>query len=117
MGCSRPVRGRGAWTVVAAEDRRAAHHLVRRIDREALEARDHLPVIVRCQRLALARVEQVDVVVGRVTRVHRDAEQYFGFPFVRQYSTMLIEPQRYLNALLRDFYAAGGTLWISGVVT
>ena len=41
-------------------------------------------------------------------QIHRDPEQYFGFPFVRQYSTMLIEPQRYLNALLRDFYIAGG---------
>ena len=37
-------------------------------------------------------------------------EQYFGFPFVRQYSTMLIEPQTYLRALLRDFYIAGGKL-------
>jgi len=43
-------------------------------------------------------------------QIHRDPEQYFGFPFVRQYSTMLIEPQRYLNALLRDFYIAGGKL-------
>jgi glycine/D-amino acid oxidase-like deaminating enzyme len=42
--------------------------------------------------------------------VHRDAERYFGFPFVRQYSTMLIEPPVYLNALLRDFYSAGGKL-------
>ncbi|MGA9997606.1 MAG: FAD-dependent oxidoreductase [Pyrinomonadaceae bacterium] len=41
---------------------------------------------------------------------HRDAEHYFGFPFVRQYSTMLIEPPVYLNALLRDFYIAGGKL-------
>jgi D-amino-acid oxidase len=41
-------------------------------------------------------------------QIHRDPQQYFGFPFVRQYSTMLIEPQRYLNALLRDFYIAGG---------
>jgi glycine/D-amino acid oxidase-like deaminating enzyme len=39
---------------------------------------------------------------------HRDPEHYFGFPFVRQYSTMLIEPPIYLNALLRDFYVAGG---------
>lgn len=39
---------------------------------------------------------------------HRDPDRYFGFPFVRQYSTMLIEPQTYLNALLRDFYIAGG---------
>ncbi|HEX6187495.1 MAG TPA: FAD-dependent oxidoreductase [Pyrinomonadaceae bacterium] len=41
-------------------------------------------------------------------QIHRDPNQYFGFPFVRQHSTMLIEPQRYLNALLRDFYIAGG---------
>lgn len=40
--------------------------------------------------------------------IHRDAKVYFGFPFVRHYSTMLIEPQTYLNALLRDFYIAGG---------
>jgi len=42
--------------------------------------------------------------------VHRDAERYFGFPYARQYSTMLIEPPVYLNALLRDFYTAGGKL-------
>jgi D-amino-acid oxidase len=42
--------------------------------------------------------------------VHRDAQHYFGFPYVRQYSTMLIEPPIYLNALLRDFYNAGGKL-------
>jgi len=40
--------------------------------------------------------------------VHRDPDHYFGFPFVRQYNTMLIEPHVYLNALLRDFYIAGG---------
>ena len=42
--------------------------------------------------------------------IHKDAGHYFGFPFVRQYSTMLIEPSVYLNALLRDFYIAGGKL-------
>ena len=42
--------------------------------------------------------------------IHRDPEHYFGFPYVRQYSTMLIEPQMYLRALLRDFYIAGGKL-------
>ena len=41
---------------------------------------------------------------------HKEPERYFGFPFVRQYSTMLIEPPVYLNALLRDFYVAGGKL-------
>src|SRR6266404_8091965 len=40
--------------------------------------------------------------------IHRDPNHYFGFQYVRQYSTMLIEPQTYLNALLRDFYIAGG---------
>lgn len=40
--------------------------------------------------------------------VHRDPENYFGFPFVRQFSSMLIEPSIYLSALLRDFYVAGG---------
>jgi glycine/D-amino acid oxidase-like deaminating enzyme len=42
--------------------------------------------------------------------IHKDAGHYFGYPFVRQYSTMLIEPSVYLNALLRDFYIAGGKL-------
>jgi len=40
--------------------------------------------------------------------IHRDPNHYFGYQFARQYSTMLIEPQTYLNALLRDFYIAGG---------
>jgi glycine/D-amino acid oxidase-like deaminating enzyme len=38
----------------------------------------------------------------------QDSKKYFGLPTVRQFSTMLIEPQTYLNALLRDFYIAGG---------
>lgn len=40
--------------------------------------------------------------------VHRDPEHYFGFPQATQFSTMLIEPAVYLNALLRDYYLAGG---------
>ena len=43
-------------------------------------------------------------------KIHRDAEHYFGVSCVREYSTMLIEPSIYLNALLRDFYIAGGKL-------
>ena len=39
---------------------------------------------------------------------HRDPENYFGFPFALQYSSMLIEPSIYLGKLLRDFYVAGG---------
>jgi glycine/D-amino acid oxidase-like deaminating enzyme len=42
--------------------------------------------------------------------IHRDPEHYFGFNYVRQYNTMLIEPPVYLNAMLRDFYIAGGKL-------
>jgi len=44
--------------------------------------------------------------------IHRDPETYFGFPVVRQYSTMLIEPSIYLSALLRDFYIAGGRVMV-----
>jgi glycine/D-amino acid oxidase-like deaminating enzyme len=40
--------------------------------------------------------------------IHRDAEHYFGFPYVKQFSTMMIEPSIYLAQLLRDFYIAGG---------
>lgn len=43
-------------------------------------------------------------------KVHKGAEQFFGYPYAREYSTMLIEPSIYLNALLRDFYTAGGKL-------
>ena len=42
------------------------------------------------------------------TKLHHDAGRYFGFPYARQFSTMLIEPPVYLNALLRDYYLAGG---------
>jgi D-amino-acid oxidase len=42
--------------------------------------------------------------------IHRDPAHYFGFPYVKQYHTMLIEPPVYLNALLRDFYIASGKL-------
>jgi glycine/D-amino acid oxidase-like deaminating enzyme len=42
--------------------------------------------------------------------VHRSPEQYFGFPYTRQFSTMLIEPHTYLRALLRDFYGTGGKI-------
>lgn len=44
------------------------------------------------------------------TMIHRDPKHYFGFPIVRQFSTMIIEPQVYLRALLRDFYSAGGRI-------
>lgn len=44
------------------------------------------------------------------TEVHRDPKRFFGFPFTRQFSTMMIEPHTYLRALLRDFYIAGGKI-------
>lgn len=40
--------------------------------------------------------------------VHHDPDRYFGSPYVKQFSTMLIEPSIYLAQLLRDFYIAGG---------
>ncbi len=42
--------------------------------------------------------------------IHRDPSNYFGFPIVRQFSSMMIEPPIYLRALLRDFYNAGGKI-------
>src|SRR5215216_8004915 len=42
------------------------------------------------------------------TRFYSDARPRFGFPFVRQFTAMVIEPQTYLRALLRDFHSAGG---------
>lgn len=44
------------------------------------------------------------------TEIFRDPEHYFGFPYARQFSTMLIEPHTYLRALLRDFQIAGGKI-------
>jgi hypothetical protein len=35
-------------------------------------------------------------------------DRYFRIPYVKQFSTMLIEPSIYLAALLRDFFIAGG---------
>ncbi|HKP68633.1 MAG TPA: FAD-dependent oxidoreductase [Pyrinomonadaceae bacterium] len=42
--------------------------------------------------------------------VHRDPTNYFGYPIVRQYSSMMIQTPLYLRALLRDFYSAGGKI-------
>jgi D-amino-acid oxidase len=42
------------------------------------------------------------------TEIYRDAQSYFGYPYTRLYSSMLIEPHTYLRTLLRDFYIAGG---------
>lgn len=39
-----------------------------------------------------------------------NAKTYFGFQDVSEVNTMMIEPPIYLNALLQDFYLAGGIL-------
>ncbi len=44
------------------------------------------------------------------TSTHDGQAAEFGFPYVTQFHTMLIEPHTYLRALLRDFYLAGGRL-------
>ena len=41
-----------------------------------------------------------------------DAKTFFGFPDVTEVNTMMIEPPTYLNALLEDFYLAGGKLTV-----
>jgi glycine/D-amino acid oxidase-like deaminating enzyme len=42
------------------------------------------------------------------TTIHQEPRRYFGFPYVRQFSTLLIEPHQYLRALMRDYHSAGG---------
>jgi len=41
---------------------------------------------------------------------HHDAKTFFGTPDVTEISTMMIEPPIYLNALMEDFYQAGGKI-------
>jgi D-amino-acid oxidase len=51
------------------------------------------------------------------TRFYADAQRGFGFPFVRQFTSLMIEPQTYLRALLRDFYTAGGRVAVRELKT
>ncbi len=44
------------------------------------------------------------------TSTHDDQAADYGFPYVTQFNTMLIEPHTYLRALLRDFHLAGGKM-------
>jgi glycine/D-amino acid oxidase-like deaminating enzyme len=39
-------------------------------------------------------------------------EHPFPFQYVRQYDTMFVEPSRYLEAMLREFRIAGGTIHV-----
>jgi D-amino-acid oxidase len=41
---------------------------------------------------------------------HRDPKTFFGFDMATEMTTMMIEPPVYLNALLQDFYLAGGKI-------
>lgn len=41
---------------------------------------------------------------------HHDPNTYFGYTDVTEISTMLVEPPIYLNALIDDFYKAGGKI-------
>lgn len=41
---------------------------------------------------------------------HRDPKTFFGFELATEMTTMMIEPPIYLNALLQDFYLAGGKI-------
>lgn len=43
---------------------------------------------------------------------HKQQHNVFGFPDVTEINTMMIEPPTYLNALLEDFYLAGGKLTV-----
>lgn len=50
-------------------------------------------------------------------RRYADARAQFGFPHVRRFTSLMIEPQTYLRALLRDFYAAGGRVAVRELKT
>jgi D-amino-acid oxidase len=54
--------------------------------------------------------------VGSLTPEFRDLgpgqHPFSGYEFVRQFDTMLIEPPIYLNALMQDFFVAGGKVQI-----
>ena len=43
-------------------------------------------------------------------QMHRNEKVFFGYPYVQQHYTLMIDPAIYLDALLRDFYLAGGNL-------
>jgi D-amino-acid oxidase len=51
------------------------------------------------------------------TRFHADAQRGYGFPHVRQFTSLMIEPQIYLRALLRDFHMAGGKVVVRELKT
>lgn len=44
------------------------------------------------------------------SRLHADPEAWFGYPSVHSYHTLMIDPDIYLRALMRDFERAGGRI-------
>lgn len=50
-------------------------------------------------------------------RRYADARTFHGYSHVRRFTSLMIEPQIYLRALLRDFYAAGGKVVIRELKT
>ncbi len=50
-------------------------------------------------------------------RRYADARPLFGFPYVRRFTSLMIEPQTYLRALLRDFHMAGGKVVVRELKT
>ena len=50
-------------------------------------------------------------------RRYADARHLFGFPYVRRFTSLMIDPQTYLRALLRDFHTAGGSVVIRELKT
>ncbi len=50
-------------------------------------------------------------------RRYADARTFFGYSHIRRFTSLMIEPQTYLRALLRDFYTAGGRLVVRELKT
>jgi D-amino-acid oxidase len=50
-------------------------------------------------------------------RRYADSRTFFGYSHIRRFTSLMIEPQTYLRALLRDFYTAGGRVVIRELKT
>ena len=50
-------------------------------------------------------------------RRYADARTFSGYSHIRRFTSLMIEPQTYLRALLRDFYTAGGKLVVRELKT
>ncbi len=50
-------------------------------------------------------------------RRYADSRTFFGYSHIRRFTSLMIEPQIYLRALLRDFHVAGGKVVIGELKT